>query len=220
MHPQIIMEIRDRIKQKAEELFRMYGIRSITMDEIASQLGISKKTIYQSYADKDELVEAVLGTMVEKSQGDCLSYATKATNAVHEVFLLMDMIKEMFANMNPSILYDMERSHPKAFQKFLNHKNQFIFKMIKENLARGIEEDLYRPEIDQDVISRLRLETMMMSFNPKIFPSVKVNIANVEQQLIEHFLFGIANLKGHKLIIRYQQERLKKENKDEKVKVK
>ena len=55
----VIMEVQDRIKQRADELFRRYGIRSVTMDEIAAQLGISKKTIYQYYTDKDQLVDAV-----------------------------------------------------------------------------------------------------------------------------------------------------------------
>jgi len=197
-------------------LFRRYGIKSITMDEIASQLGISKKTIYQYYADKDELVQAVMEEIITYSQQQCTGYNEVSLNAIHELFLLMEMIKEMFENMNPSILFDLERSHPKAFQKYLSHKNQFVFSMIKGNLARGIEEGLYRPEIDHEVIARLRLETMMMSFNPQIFPKAKTNILNIEYQLIEHFLFGIANLKGHKLIIKYQQERSKKENKDEK----
>src|SRR5687768_7244981 len=124
------MEIRDRIKQKAEELFRKYGIRSITMDEIASQLGISKKTIYQYFADKHQLVEAVITDIINYNQGQCKCYSEDATNAVHEVFLLMDLIKESFEDLNPTVFYDMERSHPNAWQKFLSHKNQFILQSI------------------------------------------------------------------------------------------
>lgn len=208
------MEVRDRIRQKAEELFRKYGIRSITMDEIASQLGISKKTIYQSYADKDELVESVMMHIILHNQQCCSRDSRLAKNAIHEVFLIMVMMKETFESLNPSIFYDLERNHSRAFQQFLTHKHDFILKNIKENLKRGIEEGYYRPELDQEVISRVRLETMMMSFNQEIFPRSKVNIALVEQQIIEHFLFGIANLKGHKLIIKYQQERNKKEKQD------
>ena len=215
-----IMEVRDRIQQKAEELFRRYGTRSITMDEIASQLGVSKKTIYQFFADKDELVLAVMTQIIDNSQDKCAAYPSKAKNAVHELFLIMEMMKELFKNMNPSILYDIERSHPKAFQKFLEHKNQFVYRMIKDNLARGIEEGLYRPELDQNLIARLRLETMMMSFNPQYFANEDVNVLDVERKLIEHFLFGISNLKGHKLIIKYEQDRIKKEKDDQSKKVK
>lgn len=204
------MEVRDRIKIKAEELFRKYGIRSITMDEIATQLGISKKTIYQSFADKDELVEAVIDHIITHNQGCCSRDSQLSKNAIHEVFLIMEMMKETFESLNPSIFYDLERNHHNAFQIFLKHKHDFILKNIRENLKRGIAEGYYRAEIDQDVISRIRLETMMMSFNAEIFPRNKVNIASVEQQIIEHYLFGVANLTGHKLIIKYQQERNKK----------
>ncbi|MEO5646837.1 MAG: TetR/AcrR family transcriptional regulator [Chitinophagaceae bacterium] len=208
------MEIRDRIKQKAEELFRKYGIRSITMDEIATQLGISKKTIYQSYADKDELVEAVIGHIISHNQGSCSRDSKLAKNAIHEVFLIMEMMKEIFESLNPSIFYDLERNHPKAYLQFLQHKHEFILKNIRENLRRGINEGYYRSELDVDVVSKVRLETMMMSFNQDIFPRNKVNIVVVEQQIIEHFLFGIANLKGHRLIIKYQQERIKIDKQD------
>jgi TetR/AcrR family transcriptional regulator, cholesterol catabolism regulator len=212
------MEIRDRIKQKAEELFRKYGIRSITMDEIASQLGVSKKTIYQYFADKHQLVEAVITDIIKSNQQDCITYSEQSTNAVHEVFLLMDLLKRSFEDLNPTVFYDMQRSHPKAYEKFMAHKNGFILNSIRRNLDRGVEEGFYRDDMDHDVISRLRLETMMLAFNTELFPKSKVNLLNVEQQLIEHFLYGIANLKGHKMIIKYQEDRFKKQNQDGKVK--
>ena len=80
------MEIKERIKQKADELFMRYGIKSITMDEIANQLGISKKTIYQSFADKDELVDEVVGELLTYNQNCCNKDRAKATDAIHEVF--------------------------------------------------------------------------------------------------------------------------------------
>lgn len=112
------MEIKERIKQKADELFMRYGIKSITMDEIANQLGISKKTIYQEFGDKDELVDEVISDILSGNQKRCIQDRAIATNAIHEVFLAMEMIQEMFENMNPTILYDMERNHPATFQKF------------------------------------------------------------------------------------------------------
>ena len=203
------MDIKDRIKQKAEELFRRLGIRSVTMDDIASQLGISKKTIYLYYADKDEIVDAVITYIIDQNQQSCDHDRSVATNAIHEVFLMMEMIKEMFEEMNPSILYDLERNHPSSFQKFLQHKHNYVFKAVKDNLQKGIMEELYRKELKIDIIAKLRLETMMLSFNQDAFPKAKYNLLEVEQQAIEHYLYGIASLKGHKLILKYQQERKK-----------
>jgi TetR/AcrR family transcriptional regulator, cholesterol catabolism regulator len=201
------MEMKDRIKQKADELFRSYGIRSVTMDEIANRLGVSKKTIYQSFADKDALVDEVVVDLLAYNQHCCNKDRANATNAVHEVFLAMEMVKEMFQNMNPVILYDMERNHPNTFQKFLQHKNKFLLQVIKENIERGKKEELYREDINTEVIARVRLETMMLPFNQEIFPKSKFNFVDLEEHLIEHFLFGVATMKGHKLILKYQQKK-------------
>ncbi len=202
-----VMEMRDRIKQKTDELFRSYGIKSVTMDEIATRLGVSKKTIYHSFADKDQLVDEVMGDLIINTQNCCNKDKAKATNAVHEMFLAMEMVQQMFENMNPVILYDIERNHPATFQKFLQHKNKFLLQVIKENIERGKKEELYRPDINTEVIARIRLETMMLPFNQEIFPKNKFNLVDLERQLIEHFLFGVATMKGHKLILKYQQSK-------------
>jgi TetR/AcrR family transcriptional regulator, cholesterol catabolism regulator len=111
--------------------------------------------------------------------------------------------------MNPSLLFDMEKYHPKAFQKFQKHKNDYLYNIIRENLKRGIREELYRPEIKIDVLSRYRLETMMMPFHPEFQNKVKSNLAELEEEFILHFLYGLASPKGYKLIQKYQQDRKK-----------
>jgi TetR/AcrR family transcriptional regulator, cholesterol catabolism regulator len=102
------MEIQERIRLKADELFRRYGIRSVTMDDIAAQLGMSKKTIYQYYADKDQLVDAVTVDEINYSQECCTRDAATSANAVEEIFRVMEFVEEMFRNMNPSMLHDKE----------------------------------------------------------------------------------------------------------------
>ncbi len=203
------MEMKERIKGKADELFRHFGIKAITMDEIASQLGISKKTIYQEFADKDELVDAVISDMIFYNSESCTKYKADAENAIHEVFLAMEMIQEMFTDFNPSILFDMQRNHPGTFTKFLKHKHTFLFQIIKGNVERGIKEELFRDDINPDVIAKIRLETMFLPFNQELFPKSKFNLVDLEKQLIDYYLFGIASLKGYKLILKYQQQRTK-----------
>ena len=201
------MEIKGRIKQKADELFRQYGIKSVTMDEIASQLAVSKKTIYQSFADKNELVDAVISDMILYNQNCCSKYASAAENAIHEAFLAMEMIQEMFSDFHPSILFDMQRNHPNTFSKFLKHKYSFLLQVIKNNIERGIKEGLYRPDINTDVVAKIRLETIFIPFNQELFPNSKFNFVDLEKQLIEYFLFGIASPKGYKLVIKYRQQK-------------
>jgi AcrR family transcriptional regulator len=203
-----------RIKQKAHGLFMQYGLRSVSMDDIATSLGMSKKTIYQYYADKDELVEAVIDEEVQQSQGLCERDQQASDNAVHEIFLAMDMIMEMLGTMNPSLVFDMQKYHPKAFQKFQQHKNEYLYNVIHMNLERGIREGLYREDIHLDILARFRVESIMMPFSPDFHSKLKYSLATLEEELILHFLYGLASTKGYKLILKYQQERLKISNDD------
>ncbi len=204
------MEIQERIRLKADELFRRYGIRSVTMDEIATQLGMSKKTIYQYYADKDQLVDAVAVDEINYSQECCMKDAAVSANAIEEIFRVMEFVEVMFSNMNPSMLHDLEKYHPLGYRKFLEHKNKFLFDMIKKNIERGIKEELYRPELDIEIMVRYRLETLMLGFNTSLFPTVKFNLVKLQQEILEHFLYGLATLKGYKLILKYKQQRINK----------
>ena len=211
----MIVEIntKDRIRQKADELFMRYGLRSVSMDDIANSLGISKKTIYQFFADKNELVDAVLAETLSFNKQNCDRNRNCSANAVEEIFLSMDIADQIFRNMHPSVIFDMQKYHPQAFSRFLKHKNEYLYSIVFKNLERGIKEDLYRPEINAEILSRFRVESMLLSFNPEFYIGQKHNIAEVERQLLEHFLYGIASLKGYKLILKYQQERLKKQQK-------
>lgn len=202
------METKDRIAAKAHELFLRYGIRSISMDEIAAHLGISKKTIYQSYEDKDSLVEAVTDIEIQLNMKDCAHCLEQSANAIHEVFLAVDMVQEMLKGMNPSIIFDLEKYHPKAFRKMNEHKNDFFSRITKENIERGMREGLYRSDINADIMSRFRVSTMFMILAPDMLLS-KYNPAVILREMTENFLFGMATSKGTELIQQYKQQRLK-----------
>jgi hypothetical protein len=123
----------------------------------------------------------------------------------------MEMIQEQLRNMNPMILYDLQKFHFGAFQKLTAHKNELLFTIIRNNIEKGITEGLYRKDIDIDILAKFRLESMMIGFNIDLFPPAKYSLAEVTQVIIEHFLFGLATIEGHELILKYQKERTKKE---------
>ncbi|MEP7109574.1 MAG: TetR/AcrR family transcriptional regulator [Ferruginibacter sp.] len=197
-----------RIKQKAHDLFMQYGLRSVSMDDIANSLGISKKTIYQFYADKDELVDAVVEGEFKRNENICEYDRSNSRNAVHEIFMAIDMIVEMFSSMNPALIFDMQKYYPKAFLKFHKYKNDYLFNVTRDNILRGIKEELYRAGINVDIISRFRVESMMMSFNPEFNSKLKDNMAEIEEELIIHYLYGLVSQKGYKMILKHQQERI------------
>jgi len=206
------IDTKQRIKQAANDLVMQYGIRSVSMDDIATKLGMSKKTIYLYFKDKDELIDGVVDDVIVTNRYECNADREKADNAVHEIFLVMDMMAEMFNAMNPGILFDMQKYHPATFRKFLKHKNEYLYNVCKENLERGIREELYRPELAVDILCRYRVETMFVPFNPEFQQKLKHNLAKIEEEIIIHFLFGLVSLKGYKLILKYWQQREQTKN--------
>ncbi|HEY0041427.1 MAG TPA: TetR/AcrR family transcriptional regulator [Flavisolibacter sp.] len=204
------MEPKERILEKSHELFNKYGIRSVSMDDIATQLGMSKKTLYQHFTDKEELVDGCFSGILEHHRCRCMADQKQAENSIQEMFLALDMMQEMFAEMNPAVLFDLQKYHPAAFKKFQEFKYNFLYGVISTNLQRGIKDELYRAEIDIDVLTRLRIESVMLPFNTDIFPNNRTHLVHIEQQIFEHFLFGLATSKGLKLIQKYKNQRVKK----------
>jgi len=209
------MGTKERILIKSEELFMRYGIRSVSMDDIANNLGVSKKTLYQYFADKDELVDAVVEVHIKKIQLDCLGCRKEANDAIHEIIITMERIIEEFSNMNPMLLYDLEKFHYKAYQRFREHKDKFLLQIIRNNIDWGIKDELYRPDINVDVLSKYRIESMMIPFDVALFPPGKYNLASLSQEIIQHFIYGLATIKGHKLIQKYNEQRQKKQQHEE-----
>ena len=196
--------MQDRILHKARELMFQTGVKHVTMDDLATQLGISKKTIYQYFKDKDALVSSVVENDLAKHALICNQSMQIADNAVHEIFLLMTVIQEMFNRMNPLALFEIEKYYPLAFDKIQKHKDDIIFSMISSNLEKGIAEGLYRKDVDINILSKYRLETSLIPFNIHVFHPIKFDLLKVNLQIIEHFVYGVATLEGHKLMDTYK----------------
>lgn len=201
---EIKMETKERILVKAKELFMRYGIRSVTMDEVAGQCGISKKTIYQFFDDKDSLVETMMSGEVNNSENKCIIKQTQSKNAVHEVLMGDQMAMEIFEQMNPVVMYDLQKYYPKAYKILDGHKRQFMYQEVLKNLQRGIQEGVYRSDFNTDIVSKLRMEAIMMPFNHEMFPPSKYSMSEVMKALTDHFLYAIANAKGQKMIEKYK----------------
>src|ERR1700744_3358725 len=182
------MEVKERILTKAADLFMRYGIRSITMDEIAGQLGISKKTIYQFFTDKDDMVSAVIEQEIKKNEAECMQFRDDAADAVHEIFLALEDLDEMLKYTNPLMLYDLEKHHPKAFQKIKEYKYQFLYRSLLDNLQRGIRESLYRSDFQPDIVAKNRIESAFLIFNPDLFPHSRYKMSEVSFELALLFL--------------------------------
>lgn len=195
---------------KAAELYIQYGIRSVSMDDIANSLGMSKKTLYQYYADKDELVDAVFTAHIARMQEECVACQVEAKDAIHELFITLEEIMEEFSNMNPMLLHDLKKFHSRTYEVFNQYKTRFLTTMVHANIERGIAEELYRPDLNVDVITKFRLESMMLAFDVNLFPPGKYALSETTGIIMELFIYGLVTQKGHKQAQKYADARARK----------
>jgi AcrR family transcriptional regulator len=199
------MEVKERILKAAEELFMQYGFRSISMDDIARHICVSKKTIYQFFQDKDEIVNITVRRHFDKEREVCHHMIfNNAENAVDELMLVSKFVKANAMNINPAVIFDLQKYHPTAWQILKEFKQEFILQQILRNMRQGVEEGLYREDIDIEVLARLRLEEVQLGFDSSLFPPAQFDLYNTQMQLLEHFIRGIVTEKGLALFNQYR----------------
>jgi AcrR family transcriptional regulator len=199
------INIKERIRKGAEDLFMRYGVRSISMDDIARHLSVSKKTLYQHFADKEDMVTMTCKAHLDRHEQEFQTIRKTARNAIEELAQLSVCLKRNMQDMNPSLLFDLQKYHPKAWSVWLNHKNKFIRESVVRNLKQGIAEGYFRPEIDPEVIAAVRLEMVQLAFNEEIFPRERFRMPEVQMQIFDHFVFGLLTEKGRKLYLKYKE---------------
>lgn len=199
------MDNREKILFAAYELFLRYGIKSVTMDDIAKHLSISKKTIYLSFQDKDEVVHTLMEQVLLKDQADFITIAKNTSNVVEEVFVMMKKMNGILNTINPNIFYDLKKYHPKTWSLFHKFRMEFVVNCVVVSLEKGKKDGLVRLDINSNILAKLRGEEIEMGFNPAVFPIDKFKILDVQIAFVEHFLYGICTLKGHKLINKYKK---------------
>ena len=199
------MTAEEKILKGAEELFFKYGIRSVTMDDIAKHLGMSKKTIYQYYKEKDEIIHKLMLAHIKHDECTCRESFEQSSNIVEEVFNMMKNIHEIFGKVNPQLFYELQKYYPKTWKLFTDFKEGFILNLVEKSLEKGKKEGYVRPDVNVKILARLRMEEIEMAMSPSAFPPDKFKILDVQLTIVEHFLYGICTLRGHKLINKYKE---------------
>ena len=194
----------ERIILGGEELFLKAGIKSVTMDDIAKHLGMSKKTIYQFFKDKNELVIALVQKKLKEDEDQMGDIVSKSTNVIEGMINMMKCSEDIFARINPIVIHDMQKYHPDAWKQFQNFKSGVIVQTLEELLKKGIEQGYIRPDIDVKVIARMRMIQVETGFNTTFFPHSEFNVWKVQQQFLEHFNYGVCTLEGYKLLDEYR----------------
>jgi TetR/AcrR family transcriptional regulator, cholesterol catabolism regulator len=174
------------------------------MDDIAKHLSMSKKTIYQFYKEKDEIVHQLFLYEIDEDKKNFENIFLSAENIVDEAFKIIKLMHQMIGQCNPIMFHELIKFYPQTWKVFHDFKSDFMQGKIEVALAKGQKEGLVRDDIDIKLLSKIRVSLVDMAFNSEIFPADKYKVLDVHIALTEHFLYGVCTLKGHKLINKYK----------------
>ncbi|MBR9860143.1 TetR/AcrR family transcriptional regulator [bacterium] len=190
------METRDLIIKKAESIFMRIGIKSVSMDDLARELGMSKKTIYQHFKDKRELVNTVFDNHLSNDKDVCNTCFEEATNAIEQVLEMSKYVHKSLEGMNPAVMYDIQKYYPNCWQKFQNFTTEFIFKNIKQNIIQGRKEGLYRENFNIDIVASIYVCLVQNMVQPGFAIGQNIEIPNLQAEAIHYHLNSICTNKG------------------------
>jgi AcrR family transcriptional regulator len=191
------MDTKERILTKAKEMFFRFGVKSVTMDDIARELGISKKTIYQHFADKDDLVLQFTVAQIDKDKAEHEAIKLLKLDAIQKLLEESERMRKSMTEMNPAMIFEIQKYHPKSWKVFHDFLQEFALGAIIEDIQSGMAQGLFRQDTNPALLARLRLEQIEMAFNIQIFPLGKFNPIQIQETFLYHFVRGILTPKGH-----------------------
>jgi len=181
-------------------LFLKFGIKSLTMDDIARKLCISKKTLYAHVKDKEDLLENAVILFSKAEQHQIEEICGRGLNAIDESLEIKRWVLEMLQNIHPSVSYDMEKFHPKVYEKMVIARQEIIYTCVFNNLVKGQKDGLYRKEINPNILSKLYVGRMEVMFDQTLFPSKEYNVSDVYMEWFSYHIHGMATPKGIELL--------------------
>jgi AcrR family transcriptional regulator len=179
-----------------KELFYAYGLKNLSMDELSSRLGISKKTLYTFVKNKEELVEKVFLHEESKIQKLSEKFDSEPINAIEKLLKISQMVHEEMKRINPMIRFEMEKYYNPTFEKYVEKKRQFVFEGMKINMRQGIEEKIYRDDINIDLVATIYLNSFIELHNSDICKVLNINFMQLFEVMFENHIRAISTLTG------------------------
>jgi hypothetical protein len=188
--------MRDKILLGASELFLNYGFKSVTMDDIASSLGISKKTIYLHFDNKTKLVEATTMYLFNSISCGIDHICALKKNPIEEIYSIKQFITEHLKDEKSSPQYQLQKYYPKISNSLRNKQFKVMHTCVLDNLKRGKEQGLYREAINIDIISRIYFSISLAIKDKDLFPEHQYSMNTLVNTYIEYHIRGICTPKG------------------------
>lgn len=188
--------MKDQILDKATDMFLTLGFKSVTMDDIASEMGISKKTIYQHFSNKDSLVKATTSNLFEKISCGIDEIILAGKNPIEELFTIKDFVVQNLKDENTSPIYQLQKYYPRIHKSLMIKQFEKMGSCVVENLEKGISLGLFRKDIDKKLISRFYFAGMTSIKDVEIFNPKEFSPREVQLKYLEYHLRGICTPKG------------------------
>lgn len=170
------------------------------MDDVSRELGISKKTIYMHFSDKEELVGNVIDFMI-KTRHNCMNEIyEKELNAIDELFEVARQVNQMLREHNPAMEYDLKKYYPAAYEKVKQVKRKVMYDSVMNNLQKGIRQGIYRSEMNPDVIAKMHVARVEGMIESDVFTEEEFTRMDYFREIMIYHLRGIANEKGIKIL--------------------
>jgi TetR/AcrR family transcriptional regulator, cholesterol catabolism regulator len=189
----------DEIISAIRDIYAMYGIKSVTMDDLARELGVSKKTLYEHFNDKEEVVRKVIDLIIADHQSAYESIINQpGNNAIDELLLLSRFITEHLKSLNPSLSYDLKKYYPGVWNHLVNYKSKTVFEQIMANIRKGVKEGLFRENLKYEIIAHVYVSRMEL-FSPGGLPELEAyTFQDIFRTLFEYHVRGISNERGQR----------------------
>jgi len=192
--------MKEQIIRKSTEMFLELGFKSVTMDHLSNEIGISKRTLYEYFSNKENLIHQVSHKLYEEiSEGIEAIYSSKK-NAIEKHFIIKDFILEYLKYENLGSMYQLSKYYPKIYDRLIIKQYTKMIECVTESIKTGIKEGLFRNTINEEIIARLYYSIMLNFKNVEIFDPKKFNSNVLHETFIEYHIRGICTEKG-KLIL-------------------
>lgn len=190
---------------RISELYLKYGIKSVSMDDVSRELGISKKTLYQHFKDKDELVKKVIRMHMEHVASEMRKIESQNVNAIEELFMVSKFITQYLKQLNPSVTYDLQKYYPDIWKSIYLNQREHVYEQVKENMVKGMKQGLYRSDLNIEVIAHFYLYRIEMANTIDLVVEHKYSYEEIFNTSFNYHVRGIANAKG----IEFLEKKLK-----------
>lgn len=190
----------ENILEKVSVLYRKYGIKSVTMDDVAHELGISKKTLYQFVKDKTELVEKVVEHTLQCNFSSMKAKRGTGGNAIEELIEVSQWVNALMKDHSPSYEYDLKKYYSGIYRNLMSARRKLMYESMLVNIRQGKKEGIYRRELNEEIIAKLHLLRVENLQSSEIFKEEEMRSVKFFRELFVYHINGLATQKGREVL--------------------